>query len=161
MLEGKQHISFTSKGMLVDVYRTFQSASDHVIETRWQAAVSDQVRDWCLIVIEYHVRRKVIPTLWGRIWRWIQWWWSPWPTQKPHLDPPPVPPYGLRLAPYGPKMKMFNLELEGKLYQHFDVEFDGESNSDGLEAQKPDLDPVWTPYWPHMGRKRKYFELSL
>ena len=43
----------------------------------------------------------------------------------------------------------------GKLYQRYEVEFDGESNGDGHQAQKPHLDPIWTPYGPHMGRKMK------
>ena len=39
----------------------------------------------------------------------------------------------------GPKIEIFNFELEIKLDHHFYVEFHGESNGDGLEAQKPSL----------------------
>ena len=42
----------------------------------------------------------------------------------------------------GQKMKIFNFELEEKLDQHSDVEFDGESDGHGPEAQKPYLDPL-------------------
>ena len=35
--------------------------------------------------------------------------------------------------PFGPQIEIFNFELEEKLYQHFDVKFNGES--DGFEAQ--------------------------
>ena len=41
----------------------------------------------------------------------------------------------------GPKIEIFNFELEIKLDHHFYVEFHGESNGDGLEAQKPSLGP--------------------
>ena len=53
------------------------------------------------------------------------------------------------------KMKIFNFELKEKLYQHSDVEFDGESDGDGPAAQKPYLDPLNGPYWPLivMGQK--------
>ena len=56
------------------------------------------------------------------------------------------------LTPYGPlssprsKMKIFNFELEEKLYQHFIIEFDGESNGDSPEAQKAYFDPKNDPY---------------
>ena len=33
-------------------------------------------------------------------------------------------------------------ELEEKLHRHSDVEFDGESDGHGPEAQKPYLDPL-------------------
>ena len=42
----------------------------------------------------------------------------------------------------GQKMKNFNFELEEKLDRHSDVEFDGESDGNGLETQKPYLDPL-------------------
>ena len=45
-------------------------------------------------------------------------------------------------TPYGPKYDIFNFELEEKLDRHSDVEFDGESDGDGPEAQKPYLDPL-------------------
>ena len=56
-----------------------------------------------------------------------------WPLKDPLNDP--------LLTPYGPKMKIFNFELEEKLDRHSDVEFDGESDGNGPEAQKPYLDP--------------------
>ena len=50
------------------------------------------------------------------------------------------------MTPYWPlvgqKMKIFNFELEEKLDRHSDVEFDGESDGNGPEAQKPYLDPL-------------------
>ena len=43
------------------------------------------------------------------------------------------------MTPYWPlmgqKMKIFNFEMEEKLYQLSDVEFDGESDGVGPEAQ--------------------------
>ena len=42
----------------------------------------------------------------------------------------------------GQKMKNFNFELEEKLDRHYVVEFDGESDGNGPEAQKPYLDPL-------------------
>ena len=44
-------------------------------------------------------------------------------------------------AHYGPKIEIFNFELEIKLDHHFYVEFRGESYGGGLEAQKPSLGP--------------------
>ena len=41
----------------------------------------------------------------------------------------------------GPKMGIFNFELEIKLDHHFTVEFHGEQNGDGLGTQKPGLGP--------------------
>ena len=43
------------------------------------------------------------------------------------------PPKWPLLTPYGPKMKIFNFELESKLDLHFDVtfNFDGECDGDG------------------------------
>ena len=46
------------------------------------------------------------------------------------------------MTPYEPKN---NFELEEKLYQQSDVEFDGGSNGDSLEAQKPYFDPLDNP----------------
>ena len=60
----------------------------------------------------------------------------------------------------GQKMKIFNFELEEKLDRHSDVEFDGESDGDGPEAQKPYLDPLNGPYWPLMDKKWKFLILS-
>ena len=52
----------------------------------------------------------------------------------------------------GQKMKIFNFELEENLDRHSDVEFDGESDGDGPEAQKtlfgPPKWPFLTPYGP-------------
>ena len=42
----------------------------------------------------------------------------------------------------GQKMKFLNFELEEKLDRYPDVEFDGESDGSGPEAQKPYLDPL-------------------
>ena len=51
----------------------------------------------------------------------------------------------------GQKMKFFNFELEEKLDRHSDVEFDGESDGDGPEAQKTLFGapkwPLLTPLW--------------
>ena len=45
------------------------------------------------------------------------------------------------------KMKIFNFVLETKLDLHFDVKFDGESDGDGPDSQKPYLDrPLNGPY---------------
>ena len=41
------------------------------------------------------------------------------------------PPKWPLFAPYGPKMKIFNFELESNLDLHFDVTFDGECDGDG------------------------------
>ena len=47
----------------------------------------------------------------------------------------------------GQKMKIFNFVLETKLDLHFDVKFDGESDGDGPDSQKPYLDrPLNGPY---------------
>ena len=44
-----------------------------------------------------------------------------------------------------PKMKFFNFGLERKLDQHSSVEFHGDSDGDGLKAQKPMIDPLIGP----------------
>ena len=43
-------------------------------------------------------------------------------------------------------MKIFNFELESKLDLHLNVKFDGESDGDGPDSQKPYLDPLNGPY---------------
>ena len=40
-----------------------------------------------------------------------------------------------------PKIEILKFETEEKLDHHFYVKFHGESNGDGLEAQKPCLGP--------------------
>ena len=57
-------------------------------------------------------------------------------------------------------MKFFNFELEEKLDRHSDLEFDGESDGDDPEAQKPYLDPLNGLYWPLMDQKLKFLILS-
>ena len=42
-------------------------------------------------------------------------------------------------------MKIFNFVLESKLDLHFHVKFDGESDGDGPDSQKPYLDPLNGP----------------
>ena len=53
--------------------------------------------------------------------------------------------FGPQKAHIGPlwtqKIEILNFELEEKLDHHSDVEFRGESNGDGLEAQKQFLGP--------------------
>ena len=61
-------------------------------------------------------------------------------------------------------MKNFNFELEEKLDHHFQVKFDGESDGDSPEVQKPYLIfrplnwPLLTPNRPKM--KILHFELE-
>ena len=43
-------------------------------------------------------------------------------------------------------MRIFVFELKSKLDQHFDVKFDGEHDGEGLESEKPYLDPLSGPY---------------
>ena len=44
--------------------------------------------------------------------------------------------FGLLSTLYRPKMKILNFEPEENIDQYFDVEFGGEFDSDGPEAQK-------------------------
>ncbi len=44
--------------------------------------------------------------------------------------------WALKTPIIGPKIEILNFELEEKLDHNFNVEFRGESNGDGFEAQK-------------------------
>ena len=60
----------------------------------------------------------------------------------------------------GQKIEIFNFELEIKLDHHFYVKFHGESNGDGLEAQKPNLGPQNGHKGPLWAQKSKFSTLS-
>ena len=58
-------------------------------------------------------------------------------------------------------MKIFNFEVEWKLYHLFRVEFDGEFDGNSLEALTPHFDPLIGPKWPTIGQKMKIFLFEL
>ena len=58
-------------------------------------------------------------------------------------------------------MKIFNFEVEWKLYHHFWVEFDGEFDGNSLEALNQYFDPLIGPNWPLIGQKMKIFNIEL
>ena len=58
-------------------------------------------------------------------------------------------------------MKIFNFEVEWKLYHHFRVEFNGEFDGNSLEALNSNFDPIIGPNWSIIGQKMKIFLFEL
>ena len=58
-------------------------------------------------------------------------------------------------------MKIFNFEVEWKLYHHFRVEFDGEFDGNSLEALNSYFDPIIGPNSSIIGQKMKIFLFEL
>ena len=56
------------------------------------------------------------------------------------------------------KMEFFNFGLEQKLDRHSRVEFHSDSDGDGINFPKPQLDP---PKCPHSAPKMKFFNFGL
>ena len=58
-------------------------------------------------------------------------------------------------------MKIFNFEVEWKLYHQFRVEFEGEFDGNSLEALNSNFDPIIGPNWSIIGQKMKIFLFEL
>ena len=54
-------------------------------------------------------------------------------------------------------MKIFNFEVEWKLYHLFQVEFDDEFDGNSLEALNLCFDPIIGPNWLLIGQKMNIF----
>ena len=58
-------------------------------------------------------------------------------------------------------MKIFNFEVEWKLYHQFRVEFEGEFDGNSLEALNSNFDPIIGPNWSIIGQKMTIFLFEL